>query len=195
MSQYALLFTMYNEEKRSAMTQDVVNFYTQHFPIDRLYVVDSANRGTDLLPRTQQAVFDQTRVRSSLKESKQVATKMELHSLMYAFAKLDFRRYTHVIKVTAKYKIENLSDICIDPETELLIQREITPGFQNTEVVGFSVDKVQAILSDIASWNVSAMMEQRVETAAASYVTQKLPKLNLVAPLYPRAWGDTLSFL
>ena len=61
MSQYALLFTMYNEEKRSAMTQDVVSYYTQNFTVDRLYVVDSANRGTDLLPRTQQAVFDQTR--------------------------------------------------------------------------------------------------------------------------------------
>lgn len=188
---YAVLFTMYNEEKRDAMTLDVLQHYRCLFSRDRLFVVDSANRGTDQLPESQQAVFDQETIRSFV-NTPHLATIGELISLVYAFNKLDFGHFTHVIKITTKYKIYNLYDIRIDPDSELILQHTGRPGFQNTEVLGFRVDKAQSILADLGGFSDNPMMEERVSRITDKYVAQKLPQLNLVPPLYPRSWGDTL---
>ena len=190
---YAVLFTMYNEEKRDAMTLDVLQYYKCLFSRDRLFGVDSANRGTDQLPESQQAVFDQETIRSFV-NTPHLATFGELISLVYAFNKLDFSHFTHVIKITTKYKIYNLYDIRIDPESELILQHTGRPGLQNTEVLGFRVDKAQSILADMGVFSDNPI-ENRVSRIADKYVTQKLPQLDLVPPLYPRSWGDTLPHL
>ena len=207
----AVLFTMYNTEERQNMTIDVLNFYAADLvnfcmgPIPRssVYIVDSSNNGvpTGLVAEANQVVFDQ-RLYCDLIGPVTGPTYAELCSLNLAFDKIDFakRGHTHVIKLTAKYKIPNLDTLVLDkihPDAELILQysNDVATGYQNTEILGFKISRIQEILADLA--DATGDLESRLAQLVKSdnYFVQRLDPLPLDRPFYPRSDGSILSSL
>ena len=99
-----------------------------------MYIVDSSNTGVDaaLVPTPNQVVFDQRGV-CNLDST----THMENCSLQQAQRQLDFSPYDCVVKLTTKYKISNILQMCGVPDYDLAVQHNHNGSeFQNTEMFG-----------------------------------------------------------
>lgn len=198
----AILFTMYNTDRRIQQTNKVIDFYEDIIPKKCIFLVDSANRGVSVnkVPSSQQAIFDQEYICNSNVEYTSGPTLAELCSLEYALNTLDFGNAKHVMKITTKYCIPRFScDVLhnIDEDADIIVQSAMVANRQNTEVLGFKLDIAKDILREIRT--LSGDLETRMYKLRSSnkYKFQVLPvlELNYEDNLVPRSDGSVLSSL
>lgn len=182
----ALLLCCFNAPERREMTRDIVSYYCTQLPLHRIFMVDSANHGCDLLPRHQQVTFDQNFECTITSNS----TDTELCSLKKAVSVLDFGDAEYVIKLTCKYKLPELKNLTF--KRDLVIQASRGPHWQNTELYAINVSKIHRLIEDIGSQH--GLMEERMDTLSQIYDSERLPELRNLAS-YPRGDKQILKTL
>ena len=182
----ALLLCCFNTPERREMTRDIVSYYHTQLPLHRIYMVDSANHGCDLLPEHQQVKFDQ----NSECVVTTCSTDMELCSLKKAVNSLDFGDAEYVIKLTCKYKIPDLKKLVF--KRDLVLQALHRNHWQNTELYAVNVSKIHRFIDDIDTQH--GLMEERMYTVSKKYEVKRMRKLRNLAS-YPRGNKEILKEL
>ena len=190
-----ILFTMYNTAQRQDMTDIVLHYYIEclRFPINNIFIVDSANRGVRQLPKSQQVIFDQ----DEICEYKSNSSTLEMCSLKQAALHLpQIASKAYIFKLTCKYKLPELGDIY--PSKPLIIQHLENPArnWQNTELWGVRGDLFSEFVHDL-NWNESAetnLMEHRFWKVIQKYDYQRFPPMKNIAK-FKRGIGDILTEL
>lgn len=185
------------------MTDDIVRYYLDvlRFPVEQLFAVDSYDHGVPhLLPRSQQALFDQSR----RCEDRINSSTLELCALREAVRQLpQLRTKPYVFKLTCKYKLPGLARL--RPTQPLVVQHQREMHGQNTELWGVRGALLARLVSDLGRVAVSCMepgddpawfgMEERFKCLLDEHrrwrAHQRLRPLENLAR-YKRGNGDVL---
>ena len=185
---YALLLCCHNTPERHKMTNDIVLYYMNEIPINRIFIVDSANNGCNLIPKKQQCIFDQN---VECKITTHI-TETEICSLLKACNTLDFGDAEYVLKLSCKYKLPDLKSLIFT--NDIAIQYRTMPLYhwQNTEFYAVHITKFKEIIYNLLELN--GDMEFRMYETYNKYKYERMPVLQNYAR-YRRNNGSILYFL
>ena len=195
---YAILLTSYNTAEREVMYNDVIEWWKKNSVID-IYIVDSGNRKfkdsiEQYAPRIKIHHFDQFKHINPPSDT----TTLEILSLEQAYEhfKESFSNYDYVIKITCKYTLPDLTSalekIQIENGIDMILQFRGHNTYQNTELVGMRVNKMNEFLDKMKKEK--GVLEFRISKISKNYKHVKLPKMKNMSN-YKRAWGDILKYL
>lgn len=190
----AILFSMYNIDKRNKITNDILKYYVYelNYPRNRIYIVDSSNNGVSetLVPKENQCVFSQDTEFKSINTNN--TSILEKLSLLKACNTLNFKDNDYIIKITTKYKISNIRDINPPHGTDFILQKNRRLNWQPSEIFGASKQKFKKLIIDLSKYN--DLMESSLYKCTEKKSICKLPLFKNLAN-YRRSDKKLLKYL
>ena len=173
-----ILLTTYNESSRTKMYEKRIEWWVENTKLP-IYIVDSFNTGFDTLLEKYKSTnrlfcykFDQKKF---IRSRRFHQTKYEILSLKQAYEhfKSDWDKYTLIIKVTGKYVLPRFDTLIdeIPVENDFLVQYKHKIRWQNTEYLGFKLEKMLKILGELDD---SMVFERTLRPLLDKYKTKRL---------------------
>lgn len=157
---FALLFTLYNEDSRRDMYNNVLNYYVNEikYPKENIFIVDSSGNGVSekYVEKANQLVFNQEKYKDLIKSlpDKNGQSNYEIFSLILASEYFDFTNFTYIIKITCKYTIPEIYQVIYRDFKEDLLLQNIKYSIDDEiscEIVGIRSSKFKQFVNLIAT--------------------------------------------
>ena len=199
---FALLLCTYNEPSRCKMYEDVIDWWIEKKEFD-IYAIDSFNNvfSNKIESNVKTLHFDQNPFSNSKNQ-----TDLELISLNEAYNVFGTEwenKYDYIIKLTAKYKLPELTYTFLTSHVKLVdydivcqykIQEYGNKDWQNTELVLFNTKKMKYVIDTLTKLKHKGDLEKRIWYFSRDSKYISLTKLSNISK-YKRRIGDCLTFL
>jgi hypothetical protein len=127
------------------------------------------------------------------------STRSEAKSILYALDNSDIKTYSHILKVTCKYFLEDIETRLAEqsPKCDIYLQYSHSKGGQNTELFGFKSSIGEKVFKGVydSVMNFEPYLATRINRGEGDhYSLCRFPVFNNIFN-YPRANGSVLTRL